>query len=169
MNPNHLWLSSALAKSASCPWRLQEHSVPWSTAFSSLKGWAGTSLQVGRLAAQTREQQRQLKVNLFRGPRLQRSQADTTLDVMWVNRHFIDSDALWSGELGGKWVQSNCPGRLVHITGVWGSAHFISSPTPGRYLRGNKTEWHPGIIKQSSRVEGGSPCLQSWDSGPSAW
>lgn len=30
--------SSALATSASCPWRLQGHAVPWSTAFSSPKG-----------------------------------------------------------------------------------------------------------------------------------
>ncbi|TEA36131.1 hypothetical protein DBR06_SOUSAS11510042, partial [Sousa chinensis] len=39
------------------------------------------SLQMGRLAAQTREQQPQLKSTLLMSPRLERSQADMTLDV----------------------------------------------------------------------------------------
>ena len=75
------------------------------------------SLQMGRLAAQTREQQPQLKSTLLVSPRLERSQADMTLDVIWSN-HLIVSDALWSVELGGRHAQSNCPGRLVYIMGV---------------------------------------------------
>ncbi|KAF5927923.1 hypothetical protein HPG69_009289, partial [Diceros bicornis minor] len=115
--------------------------MPWPTTLRSPKAELTPILQMGRLAAQTREQQTQLKVTLPMDPRLRSSQAHMSLDMIPANNHVIISDALCSVELGGKQAESKHPERLVYIMGPHDWEVFV----------GNKVEWHLSIFKDPSR------------------
>lgn len=77
-----------------------------------------------------------------------------------TKNHCIVSDILCSVELGGNQTQSNSPERPVHVMGVQGSVHLISSSMTGRCLWAIRLSgiWASPRI-EPSKVKGGSSYL----------
>lgn len=76
--------------------------------------------------------------------------------VIPTKNHLIVSDALCSVELGGNQTQSNSPERPVHVMGIQGSAHLISSSMTGTCLWAIRLSgiWASPRI-EPSKVKGG--------------
>lgn len=94
-------MHGALAVSTSCPCSPRGSAAPWPITLCP-KGRAEAQPPDGKAGSPNQSAEALAEDNAAHGPRWQGSQADMPLGVITTNEHPIISNALYSGELGGK-------------------------------------------------------------------